>query len=501
MTKGEKYMDNILEFKNIRKEYPGVVALKDININVRRGEVLGLVGENGAGKSTLIKVCSGAISPTSGKILYEGKEHGHFTPSVSMDLGINVIYQEFNLVNEMSVLDNIFLGNYPKKNGMVDRSEMKRRAADVFQQLGISIDTEMKVHDLSVGFKQFVEIAKAVSKETKVLILDEPSATLTNKEVDMLLEIVKNLKKSGVTIIYISHRLEEVFEICDRVSVLRDGEYIATVEADNVSREELVHLMVGRELNESFPEREPVPENAPVIFEARNLSGNGDSDISFSLRKGEILGFGGIVGAGRTELAQMICGLIQPESGEMFYNGEPYKPKDTKAAMAQGIVLAPEDRKQQGVVLDFSIKENVDLSNMKSVSWKFVINKKAEKALAESFRKRLKIKCSSIQQKVLNLSGGNQQKVVLARLLACHADIIIFDEPTRGIDVGAKQEVYHLMNDLIREGKSIIMISSELPELMGMSDRIVVLAEGKKTGEFVRSEFTQEKILNQASIS
>lgn len=494
-------MDNILEFKNIRKEYPGVVALKDININVRRGEVLGLVGENGAGKSTLIKVCSGAISPTSGTIVYEGKEHKHFTPSTSMDLGINVIYQEFNLVNEMSVLDNIFLGHYPKKNGMVDRAEMKRRAADVFQQLGISIDTGMKIHDLSVGFKQFVEIAKAVSKETKVLILDEPSATLTNKEVEMLLEIVKNLKKAGVTIIYISHRLEEVFEICDRVSVLRDGEYIKTVDADKVTREDLVHLMVGRELNESYPEREPVPEEAPVIFEVKNLTGNGDHDISFSLKKGEILGFGGIVGAGRTELAQMICGLVKPESGEMIYNGKPYNPGDTKAAMEQGIVLAPEDRKQQGVVLNFSIRENVDLSNMKSVSKGYVINKRAERKLAESFCESLKIKCSSIQQKVLNLSGGNQQKVVLARLLACHADIIIFDEPTRGIDVGAKQEVYHLMNELIREGKSIIMISSELPELMGMSDRIVVLAEGRKTGEFIRSDFTQEKILNQASVS
>ena len=494
-------MDNILEFKNITKEYPGVMALKGVNIQVRRGEVLGLVGENGAGKSTLIKVCSGAISPTSGKIVYEGKEHDSFTPSSSMDLGINVIYQEFNLVNEMSVLDNIFLGHYPKKNGIVDRNEMKKRAADVFQQLGISIDTETKVHDLSVGFKQFVEIAKAVSKETKVLILDEPSATLTNKEVDMLLKIVKNLQKSGVTIIYISHRLEEVFGICDRVSVLRDGAYITTVDSDKVTREELVRLMVGRELKESFPQREPVPENVPVIFEARNLTGNGDRNISFSLRKGEILGFGGIVGAGRTELAQMICGYVQPESGEMFYNSKPYKPKNTKAAMAQGIVLAPEDRKQPGVILGFSIRENVDLSNIKSVSKSFVINKKAEKALAESFKKSLKIKCSSIQQKVLNLSGGNQQKVVLARLLACHADLIIFDEPTRGIDVGAKQEIYHLMNDLIKEGKSIIMISSELPELMGMSDRIVVLAEGRKTGEFDRNEFAQEKILNQASIS
>lgn len=494
-------MDNILEFKNIRKEYPGVVALKNININVRRGEVLGLVGENGAGKSTLIKVCSGAISPTAGRILYEGKEYEHFTPSMSMDLGMNVIYQEFNLVNEMTVLDNIFLGHYPKRNGMVDRGEMRKRAAGIFQQLGISIDTEKKVRDLSVGFKQFVEIAKAVSKETKLLILDEPSATLTNKEVDMLLEIVKNLQKSGVTIIYISHRLEEVFEICDRISVLRDGEYITTVNANEVTREELVRFMVGRQINESFPEREPVPENAPVIFEAKNLTGNGDFNISFTLRQGEILGFGGIVGAGRTELAQMICGLIQPESGEMFYNGQPYKPRDTKSAMAQGIVLAPEDRKQQGVILEFSVRENVDLSNMKSVSRGFVINKKNEKKLAESFRERLKIKCSSIQQKVLNLSGGNQQKVVLARLLACHADIIIFDEPTRGIDVGAKQEVYHLMNDLIRDGKSIIMISSELPELMGMSDRIIVLAEGKKTGEFSRREFTQEKILNQASIT
>lgn len=494
-------MEYILELKNIIKLYPGVRALNNVNISVEKGEIHALMGENGAGKSTLIKICSGAIVPTGGQIIYEGKEFSHFTPALSMMYGINVIYQEFNLVNELSVLDNIFLGNYPKKNKMIDRSAMRRKAQEVLGQLGIEMDLNARVKDLSVGYKQFIEIAKAVSKKTKVLIMDEPSAPLTNKEVDILLKIVRRLKVNGVTVIYISHRLEEVFQISDRISVLRDGEYIKTIKTKDATQGELVRLMVGREITETYPKRQQPGKNAETIFAMKSVFGNGLENISFELKKGEILGLGGIVGAGRTELAQMICGLVRPDSGEMYYKGTRYQPRSSKEAMKKGIALAPEDRKQQGLILGLSIKENINLSSYRKVSRGMVISSKGEKRAAETFRKELCIKTPTINQKVVNLSGGNQQKVVLARLLALNAEVIIFDEPTRGIDVGAKQEVYQLMNRLIKEGKTIIMISSEMPELIGMSDRILVLSEGRITGELEREEFSQDRIMQYASVT
>ena len=494
-------MEYIIELKDIVKLYPGVRALSDVNISIEKGEIHALMGENGAGKSTLIKICSGAIVPTSGEIVFEGKTYDHFTPASSMNHGINVIYQEFNLVNELSVLDNIFLGNYPKKYKMLDRGAMRKKARQVFEQLGIEMDLDALVKDLSVGYKQFIEIAKAVSKETKLLIMDEPSAPLTNKEVDILLKIVKRLKENGVTVIYISHRLEEVFQISDRISVLRDGEYIQTLRTADATPAQLVRLMVGREITETYPERKAANEDAETIFEMKNIYGNGLENISFSLKKGEILGFGGIVGAGRTELAQIICGLVKADSGTMLYKGKEYRPKSPGDAMAKGIALAPEDRKQQGLVLGLSIRDNINLSSYRKVSKGLVISSKEERRTAETLRKDLSIKTPSIDQKVLNLSGGNQQKVVLARLLALNAELIIFDEPTRGIDVGAKQEVYQLMDQLIQNGKTIIMISSEMPELMGMSDRILVLSEGRITGELAHGEFSQDTIMRYASVT
>lgn len=494
-------MEYIIELKDIVKLYPGVRALSDVNISIEKGEIHALMGENGAGKSTLIKICSGAIVPTSGEIVFEGKTYDHFTPASSMNHGINVIYQEFNLVNELSVLDNIFLGNYPKKHKMLDRGAMRKKARQVFEQLGIEMDLDALVKDLSVGYKQFIEIAKAVSKETKLLIMDEPSAPLTNKEVDILLKIVKRLKENGVTVIYISHRLEEVFQISDRISVLRDGEYIQTLRTADATPAQLVRLMVGREITETYPERKAANEDAETIFEMKNIYGNGLENISFSLKKGEILGFGGIVGAGRTELAQIICGLVKADSGTMLYKGKEYRPKSPGDAMAKGIALAPEDRKQQGLVLGLSIRDNINLSSYRKVSKGLVISSKEERRTAETLRKDLSIKTPSIDQKVLNLSGGNQQKVVLARLLALNAELIIFDEPTRGIDVGGKQEVYQLMDQLIQNGKTIIMISSEMPELMGMSDRILVLSEGRITGKLAHGEFSQDAIMRYASVT
>ncbi|MCC8181169.1 MAG: sugar ABC transporter ATP-binding protein [Planctomycetes bacterium] len=494
-------MDHIIELRGIIKQYPGVTALNDVSIAFRKGEVHALCGENGAGKSTLIKICSGAIVPSAGDIVYEGKTYSHFTPASSKDSGISVIYQEFNLVNELSVVDNIFLGNYISRYGVTDHKAMRKRAREIFSQLGIHIDPDTLVQDLSVGYKQFVEIAKAVSKETKILIMDEPSAPLTNREVDILMDIVKRLKATGVTIIYISHRLEEVFSIADRISVLRDGQHVKTMDCQGATREELVRLMVGRELKETFPERAAIGDDSETLLELRNITGNGVEDISFSLRRGEILGFGGIVGAGRTELAQIICGLVQPTAGTMLYKGKPYRPGSPGKAMKAGIAIAPEDRKQHGLVLGLTIRENINLSSYKKISSRNVISGKLEKNVAERLKKDLAIKAVDIDQTVLSLSGGNQQKVVLARLLASDAELIIFDEPTRGIDVGAKQEVYFLMDRLIREGKTIIMISSEMPELMGMSDRILVLSEGRLTGMLRRGEYSQDKILSFASMT
>lgn len=494
-------MDCILELKGVSKQYPGVKALDAVSISFARGEVHALCGENGAGKSTLIKICSGAITPTSGEIVYESVPHDHFTPASSKESGISVIYQEFNLVNALSVVDNIFLGNYIAKYGITDKKAMRKKAREIFGQLGIDINPDALVRNLSVGFKQFVEIAKAVSKETKVLVMDEPSAPLTNREVDILLDIVKRLKASGITIIYISHRLEEVFSIADRISVLRDGQHITTVDARGVSRDELIRLMVGREVKEAYPEREVIADHAEPLLELRDISGNGVENISLTLKKGEILGLGGIVGAGRTELAEIICGLVKPTSGAMFYKGKPYSPKSSGVAMRAWVAIAPEDRKQDGLVLGLTIRENINLSSYKKISARTVINGRMEKKVSEVFKKDLAIKAVSIEQAVLSLSGGNQQKVVLARLLASDAELIIFDEPTRGIDVGAKQEVYALMDRLLREGKTIIMISSEMPELMGMSDRIAVLSEGRITGILQRGDFTQDRIMNLASIT
>ncbi|MCC8166024.1 MAG: sugar ABC transporter ATP-binding protein [Planctomycetes bacterium] len=494
-------MRHIIELKGIIKQYPGVTALDNVSIAFEKGEVHALCGENGAGKSTLIKICSGAVVPSAGEIVVEGRSYSHLTPASSMEHGIGVIYQEFNLVNALSVVDNIFLGNYPGKYGVVDARAMRAKTVDIFKQLGIDIDPDALVRDLSVGYKQFVEIAKAVSKETKVLIMDEPSAPLTNREVDILMEIVKRLKAAGVTVIYISHRLEEVFAIADRITVIRDGQHVKTMRAADATRDELVRLMVGRELKETFPERVPVDDSAETVLELKNITGKGVEDISFTLKRGEVLGFGGIVGAGRTELAQIICGLVKPVSGTMLYKGSVFTPKSPGKAMQVGVAIAPEDRKQHGLVLGLSIRENINLSSYKKVSSRHVINSRKEKGVAEDFKKDLSIKAVNVEQTVLSLSGGNQQKVILARLLASDAELIIFDEPTRGIDVGAKQEVYALMDRLIADGKTIIMISSEMPELMGMSDRILVLSEGRITGMLRRGEYSQDAILRLASIT
>ncbi|MDD3794684.1 MAG: sugar ABC transporter ATP-binding protein [Lachnospiraceae bacterium] len=492
--------DNILELKHITKLYPGVVALNDVSLNIRRGEVHALVGENGAGKSTLIKTCSGAIAPTKGEIVINGNSFSNMTPQTSVKNGIGVIYQEFNLVGDLSVAENIFLGRAIRKGMLVDLKAMEREAKKVLDSLHIDISSKTLVKTLSVGYQQMVEIAKAVSQNARLLIMDEPSAPLTNAEVESMFAIVDHLKENGVTIIYISHRLDEIFRLSDRVTVLRDGQYVTTLNTSETNKDELVKYMVGRQLTEVYPERKKSCIRDEVIFEADNVSGNGDHDISLKMHKGEVLGLGGLVGAGRTEFAELIFGMHPKKAGKFIFKGQEFSPKDPREAIDVGIGLVPEDRKKEGALLGMSIRSNINMPIYNRISRGTVVNAKKEQEIAEKYRGEISIKTPTLDQLVKNLSGGNQQKVILAKWLAANSDLLIFDEPTRGIDVGAKQEIYTLINTLVEQGKTVLMISSEMEELMGMSDRIIILAEGRMAGELKKAEFDQERIMQLASM-
>lgn len=489
--------ETILKLNHISKLYPGVVALDDMNMEFREGEIHAIVGENGAGKSTMIKTISGALEPTSGTIEINGEVFDKLTPKLSRQKGVAVIYQEFTLVPVLSAADNIFMGEYMLNGMVLDRKAMEEKTRELFDRLHVNIDPKAKVADLTTGFQQIVEIAKAISKDAKVLIMDEPSAPLTITEVEAMYEIVDRLKAEGVTIIYISHRMEEIFRLSDRVSVIRDGKYITTLNTAETNKQELIKLMVGRELNETYPEREN--PSGEIIMKLNKVSGNGVKDISFEVKRGEILGLGGLVGAGRTELAQLIFGSEPITSGEIIYKGEILHVRNCQQAIEKGIAMIPEDRKRHGVILDMSIKDNTTMPCLKKISPKSIINTKKEMEVTENYRKSLLIKTPTIEQLVKNLSGGNQQKVVLAKWLAMNPDVIIFDEPTRGIDVGAKHEIYEIMNELANEGKAIIMISSDMEELIGMSDRIVVLCKGRVAGSIEKQEISQESILTKAA--
>ena len=491
--------DNILELKHITKLYPGVVALNDVSLEVRRGEILALVGENGAGKSTLIKTCSGAITPTQGEIVINGKSFTGMTPQTSEQNGIGVIYQEFNLVGDLSVAENIFLGRAIRKGMVIDLKAMERESKKILDSLNIKINPKTLVKTLSVGYQQ-IEIAKAVSQNAKLLIMDEPSAPLTSAEVEAMFAIVDKLKAGGVSIIYISHRLDEIFRLADRITILRDGQYVTTLNTDETNKDELVKYMVGRQLTEVYPKRDEICVKDEVIFEAVNVSGNGDKNISFKIHRGEVLGLGGLVGAGRTEFAELMFGMRQKTAGKFIFKGKEISPKTPKDAIELGIGLVPEDRKKEGALLGMSIRCNINMPIYQRISKGTVINEKKEEEIAQTYRKEISIKTPTLDQLVKNLSGGNQQKVILAKWLAADSELLIFDEPTRGIDVGAKQEIYTLINHLVEQGKTVLMISSEMEELMGMSDRILILAEGNMTGELNKSEFDQERIMQLASI-
>lgn len=492
--------DYVLQLQHIRKEYPGVVALKDVTLELKKGEILALIGENGAGKSTLIKCCSGAVIPTSGKIIVNGKEFTSMTPQLAAENGIAIIYQEFNNVKELSAAENLFLGRPIRKGIVVDKKAMEEEAAKAFEQLRIKIDPKALMKNLTVGYQQMVEIAKAIQQNAKILIMDEPSAPLTSAEVESMFMVVERLRKEGISIIYISHRLEEIYRLSDRILVMRDGEYVKTLITKDSQVQELIQLMVGRELTETYPPRGDCIKEDDVMLELKNVTGNGDKNINLKLHKGEILGLGGLVGAGRTELAEMIFGAVVKESGQMIFKGKEINPKSPREAIDLGIALVPEDRKRHGAMLGISIKNNINMPIYERNSTLSVINSKREMEIAEKYQKNMAIKTPSLHQLVKNLSGGNQQKVILGRWMAADSELIIFDEPTRGIDIGAKYEIYKLMNDLVeKEGKAILMISSEMEELMGMSDRIMVLAEGEVTGELEKDEFSQETIMAYAS--
>ena len=488
--------DDVIEMKNITKRYPGVVALDNIQLQVKRGEVHALLGENGAGKSTLIKILAGAIHPDEGEIWIEGKAYSHLEPRLAMELGIGVIYQEFNLISYLTVANNIFLGNEPVKRGTIDEKTCYEECLKVFERLGLKLDPKAQVKTLSVAYQQLVEIAKAVSKNAKVLIMDEPTAALSGKEVDMLLDLVRKLREEGISIIYISHRLEELFEVADRVTVMRDGQYIETLDIEDCTRQKLISRMVGRKMGENYPQGKYGTEE--VVLEARHLTNEKIQDISFQLHRGEILGLGGLVGAGRTETARAIFGADKA-LGEIYLEGKQVSIQRPGDAVKNGIAFITEDRKQQGLLMKLSIRENISISFLSRLRKGGVsLDLKRERELAEEYRSQLNIKTPSIEQLVSNLSGGNQQKVVLAKWLLTNSKVIIFDEPTRGIDVGVKFEIYQIMRDLAKQGISIIMISSDMPELLGVSDRILVMKEGKIVGELTGDEIRQENVMQYA---
>lgn len=489
--------DTILKCEGLSKQFSGVLALDNVSFDVYRGEVHAICGENGAGKSTLIKIISGAQEPTSGKVWFDGQEYKSFTPWAVSALGISAVYQEFSLVPYLTVSENVFLGKELTKGPIRDIKRMESETRKLCTELGVDIDVNARVCDLSVAYQQLVEIIKAVSKRAKLVILDEPTAVLTVRETEIFFRLIRSLKDSGVTVLFISHRMEEVFEVCDRVTVLCDGKKSITEETSALTRKKLISYMVGREIRDDYPRPQCVQDE--VMLSCENLCSSKLKDVSFTVHRGEIVGFGGLVGAGRTELARAVFGADPLDSGTIYYKGKAFEPGSPKKALKAGIGLLPESRKEQGLMLGLSVKYNQTISVLdKCIKW-MVVSGQLENMISRSFIDKLKIKTSGGDQLAKTLSGGNQQKVVLSKLLARDCDLIIFDEPTRGIDVNAKQEIYSIMSQMAKEGKSIIMISSDMPELMGMSNRIYVMSNGWCVKELAVGEYNQERILELAS--
>ncbi len=491
----------ILTMTGIDKSFPGVHALDHVDFDVRKGEVHALMGENGAGKSTLMKVLTGIYSKDEGTITFEGKEVTFASPREAQTAGIVIVHQELNMMGHLTVAQNIFIGREWKKGPLIDDARMNEEARKLFQQLHIDIDPRETMSRLTVGKQQMCEIAKAISHEAKVIVFDEPTAALTDTEIDQLFRIIRELREKRYGIVYISHRMDEIKKITDRVTVMRDGQGVGTLITSECTKDDIIHMMVGRVIFEEPKTTSHVPADAPVVLKVEHLNaGRMVRDVSFELRKGEILGFSGLMGAGRTETARALFGADPRESGEVFVEGEKVNIHSPQDAVGVGIGYLSEDRKRFGVVLEKTVTQNSTLASLGHyVKYLGLINGQAERKISREMVKALKTKTPDVDQMVMNLSGGNQQKVVVAKWLISKSKILIFDEPTRGIDVGAKQEIYELMNRLVKEGKSIIMISSEMPEILRMSDRIVVMCEGKKTAEFDIAEATQEKIMSAAT--
>lgn len=500
---GRKSMEYVLELKNIYKSFPGVKVLEDVTLQVRPGEVYALMGENGAGKSTLMKILMGIYKADQGSIFLEGEETVIHGPKDAMSKGISMIHQELNTVLDMEVAENVFVGRELLKKGMeklkiVDIARMREETGRYFREMNIDIDPRAKMRTLSVAEMQLVEIVKAISLNSKIIVMDEPTSAITEKEAAVLFTQIERLKKQGVAIIYISHKMDEIFRISDTITVLRDGQWIGTKPAKELDNDMLIKMMVGRELTDIYP-KDPV-EIGDVILEVKNLSrGKKVQDASFSLRKGEVLGIAGLVGAGRSELVETIFGLYPKTGGQIFLHGKEVHIKNSADAIKNKMALITEDRKQTGLNLIVSVKENIASVSIGKLSTHGIVNDKKINEVSEKYIKELKIKTPDGNAIVGNLSGGNQQKVVLAKWLLDEPDIIIFDEPTRGIDIGAKRDIYLLINNLAKEGKAVIVISSEMAEVMGICDRILVMAEGRINGEVRREEFSQEVIMGYAS--
>lgn len=494
--------NRLLEMNSISKSFSGVKALSNVQFNLERGEVHALMGENGAGKSTLMKILTGVYSKDAGQVIIEGTEVNYTNPKEAQDDGVVIVHQELNMMKDLTVSENIFIGRETKKNKFfIDDKDLHQKSRKLFEKLGVDIDPHQIVGELTVGRQQMVEIAKAISMNAKIIVFDEPTAALSRKEIDDLFKIIRDLKEQGIGIVYISHRMDEIGVITDRITIMRDGIYVGILNTKETTKDEIIRMMVGRTLLEEPKEKSSVASDAPIVMEVKDLNaGSMVKNVSFKLKKGEILGFAGLMGAGRTETARAIFGADKIDSGKIYINNKEISIKNTYDAVQAGIGYISEDRRRYGILTDVSISDNISLPNMDKFVENRLINEKKVNEQAEKYREKLRIKSKDSSQLVKHLSGGNQQKVVIAKWLVKDSDIIILDEPTRGIDIGAKSEIYELIHDLVQMGKSIIVISSEMTELLRLSDRIIVMCEGRKTGEIPIEDASQEKILTLATM-
>ncbi len=488
----------LLKAENISKSFPGVRALDKVKLTIEGGKVHTIIGENGAGKSTLMKILMGMLLPDEGEILYKGEKVKFTSVQEAIKTGISMIHQELLPFPELSIAENIFMGNEPTSTipGWINKREMNKNAALLMNKLGSKVEVTKAMKELSIAEMQMVEIAKAISNKSEIIIMDEPTSALSNREIEILFGIIEELKQQGIAIIYISHKMDEIFKISDTITVMRDGKHITTCEIAEIDQKKLISLIVGREINSIFDKKENTP--GEVILSVTELTGEKFKDINFNLRRGEILGIAGLMGSGRTEIVNSIYGLEKIVKGTILINGKKVKISSPKDAIKKSIGLVSEDRKKYGLVLGSSVKHNISLSSLEKCKNGLFLNLKKENEMADAQINKLNIKTTSSDQLVNYLSGGNQQKIVIAKVLLNDADIIIFDEPTRGIDIGAKSEIYKLMNQLATEGKALIVISSELPEILGLSDRILVIREGKIKAELSQAEATQELIMKHA---